>query len=117
MKFILSAHNVKITQALEDHIVSRIQKIEHFDSKAVEVRVTLEYDHTKASDRTFHCSMRLGLPGPDLFAENSESNLETAIDLVAKKIEQQIRKRHTKLKERRRSKASERKRRRQEAAI
>ena len=117
MKFILSAHNVKVTQALEDHIVSRIHKIEHFDSKAVEVRVTLEYDHTKASERSFHCSMRLGLPGPDLFAEESTDSLDTAIDLVAKKIEQQIRKRHTKLKERRRSKASASKRKRQEAAI
>ena len=117
MKFILSAHNVRITQALEDHIISRIEKIEHFDSKAVEVRVTLEHDHTKSSDRAFSCSMRLGLPGPDLFAEDSERSLETAIDLVTKKIEQQIRKRHTKLKERRRAKASASKRRRQEAAI
>ena len=117
MKFILSAHNVKITQALEDHIIDRIEKIEHFDPKAVEVRVTLEYDHTKASERTFHCAMRLGLPGPDLFAEDSERTIEAAIDLAAKKMEQQIRKRHTKLKERRRSKASESKRKRQEAAI
>ena len=117
MKFILSAHNVKITQALEDQIINRIEKIEHFDSNAVDVRVTIEHDHTKASDRSFSCSMRLSVPGPDLFAEDSESSLETAIDLVAKKIEQQIRKRHTKLKERRRSKASESKRRRQEAAI
>ena len=117
MKFILSAHNVKITQALENQIINRIEKIEHFDSKAVDVRVTIEHDHTKASDRSFSCSMRLSLPGPDLFAEDSESGLESAIDLVAKKIEQQIRKRHTKLKERRRSKASESKRQRQEAAI
>ncbi len=44
--------------------------------------------------------MRLSVPGPDLFAEDVESDLYTAIDLVSKKIEQQIRKRHNKYKAR-----------------
>ena len=62
--------------------------------------MTLEHDKTKAPERQFRCSMRLSLPGPDLFAEDVESDLYTAIDLVAKKIEQQIRKRHNKYKAR-----------------
>jgi len=40
--------------------------------------------------------MRLEVPGPDLFAQDVESDLYAAIDLVAKKIEQQIRKRRGK---------------------
>jgi len=37
--------------------------------------VTLEHDKTKAPERQFSCSMRLSLPGPDLFAEDVESDL------------------------------------------
>ena len=57
------------------------------------------------------------MPGPDLFAEDTESDLYPAIDLVAKKIEQQIRKRHNKYKARKHGEASQSKRRRQEADI
>jgi putative sigma-54 modulation protein len=96
MNFILSAHNVTLTKAIEDHILSRVAKLEHLDRRAIDVRVTLERDHTKAPEKQFTCSMRLGVRGPDLFAEDCESDLYAAIDLVTKKIEQQIRKRHNK---------------------
>ncbi len=55
---------------------------------------------SKALERQFSCSIRLAVPGPDLFAEDRESDLYAAIDLVAKKIEQQLRKRHNKYKAR-----------------
>ncbi|MDB6108787.1 MAG: Sigma 54 modulation protein/ribosomal protein, partial [Pedosphaera sp.] len=65
----------------------------------------------------FTCSMRLAVPGPDLFAEDSEADLYAAIDLVTKKIEQQIRKRQSKFKARNHTEASRTKRRRQEAEL
>ena len=40
--------------------------------------------------------MRLAVAGPDLYAEDHESDMYAAIDLVTKKIEAQIRKRHNK---------------------
>ena len=88
MNLILSTHDVTLTKAIEDHIISRIDKLEHLDRFALNVRVTLEHDQTKAPERQFSCSMRLSLPGPDLFAEDVESDLYAAIDLVSKKIEQ-----------------------------
>lgn len=117
MKLILSTHNVTLTKAIEDHILSRIDKLEHFDRFAVNARVTLEHDHTKVTERAFSCSIRLAVPGPDLFAEDSESDLYAAIDVVSKKIEQQIRKRHNKYKARKHTEASSSKRKRQEAGI
>jgi len=114
MNFILSAHNVRPTRAIEDHIVSRIQKLEHLDHFATRARVTIEHDQARSPERAFSCSMRIFLPGPDLFAEDVESDLYAAIDLVAKKIEQQIRKRHNKFKARNVKVASRGKRTRQE---
>ena len=117
MKLILYPHNVTLTKAIEDHILVRIEKFEHFDHFAINARVTLEHDSTKAPERQFKCSMQLSVPGPDLFAEDAEADLYAAIDLVAKKIEQQIRKRQSKYKARNHTDASRTKRKRQEAEL
>jgi ribosomal subunit interface protein len=117
MNLILSMHNVRPSRAIEDHITSRIDKLEHLDHFATAARVTLEHDQTKAPERQFSCSMRISLPGPDLFAEDVESDLYAAIDVVSKKIEQQIRKRHNKFKARNVKVASRGKRIRQENGL
>ncbi len=117
MKLILSPHNVTLTKAIEDHIMTRINKFDHLDRFAIDARVTLEHDHRKAPEKQFSCSMRLAVPGPDLFAEDCERDLYAAIDLVTKKIEQQIRKRHNKYKARKHTEAARVKRKRQESGI
>ena len=117
MKFILMTHNVTLTKAIEDHVLIRIDKLEHFDRWAVDARVTLEHDNTKAPERQFKCSIRLGVRGPDLYAEDCDGDLYAAIDKATKKIEQQIRKRHSKSKARKHTEAALSKRRRQEANL
>jgi len=117
MNLILSTHNITLTKAIEDHIFSRIKQLEHLDRFAIDVRVILEHNTSKATVRQFKCSMRLAMPGPDLYAEDYETDLYTAIDLVAKKIEQQIRKRHNKYKARKHTEAATHKRRRQESGM
>ena len=117
MNLILSTHNLTLTKAIEDHIMVRIGKLEHLDRFAINARVTLEHDQAKAPERQFSCSIRLSVPGPDLFAEDVEADLYAAIDLVAKKIEQQIRKRQSKYKARKHKVASRTKRTRQEQGI
>ncbi len=93
MKLILSTHNVTLTKAIEEHIVAKIKKLDHFDKRAIDARVTLAHDHTRSPELQFSCSIRLTVRGPDLFAEDRESDLYTAIDLVTKKIERQVRRR------------------------
>lgn len=106
MKLILSTHNVTLTEAIEQHILDKLDKLEHFDRWAIDARVTLEHDHTRAPEKQFSCSLRLAVRGPDLFAEDAESDLYAAIDKAAKKIEQQIRKRQSKHKSRKHSDAA-----------
>ena len=117
MKLIVSPHKITLTKAIEDHLESRIDKIEHLDRYVTSTRVTLGHDKTKAAERAFSCSMRVSLPGPDIFAEDAEADLYAAIDLVAKKVEQQIRKRHSKFKARNHKVVSRTKRSRQEAGL
>jgi putative sigma-54 modulation protein len=106
MKLILSTHNVTLTKAIEDHVLDKLDKLDHLDRWAIDARVTLEHDHTRTPERQFSCSMRLSVRGPDLFAEDRESDLYAAIDLVAKKLEQQIRKRRNKRKARKHKQAA-----------
>src|SRR6266478_7671304 len=117
MNLILSTHNVTLTKAIEDHLVGRIDKLDHLNRWLTNARVTLEHDHTRAPERQFACSIRLRVRGPDLFAEDVESDLYAAIDVVTKKIEQQIRKRHNKFKARKHKVASRSKRVRQESGL
>jgi putative sigma-54 modulation protein len=117
MNLIVSPHKVTLTKAIEDHLVSRIDKIEHLDRFATRMRVILERDRTKAPERQFSCSIQVSLPGPDIFAEDKEADLYAAIDLVAKKVEQQIRKRHNKFKARNHKIVARRKRSLQEDGL
>lgn len=117
MKLILSAHNITLTKAIEDHITMKLDKLDHLDPYAIDARVTLEHDTSKATDRKFKAAVRLEEPGPDLYAEDWEIDLYAAIDLAFKKIEQQIRKRRSKFKARNHSEAAKGKRKRQEAGF
>ena len=118
MKLILSTHNVTLTKAIEDHVISRLNQLEHFDRFVIDARVMLEHDTSKTTTgRQFKCSMRLAMPGPDLYAEDFESDLYAAIDLVAKKMEQLIRKRHSKYKARKHNEAARTKSKRQDAGL
>ncbi len=117
MKLVLTPHNVTLTKAIEDHIVDKIEKLEHLDRFAIDARVNLEHDHTKVPERQFSCSVRLSVPGPDFFAEEADSDLYAAIDMVMKKIEQQIRKRQNKYKARKHTEAAIGKQKRQDGKL
>jgi putative sigma-54 modulation protein len=90
-----------LTKTLEDRVVKKIEQLERLDGRATDVRVVLEHDHKRVPEKQFSCSMQLAMRGPDLFAEARESDLYAAIDVVEKKLEQQLRKRHNKIKKRR----------------
>lgn len=113
MKLVLSTHNLSLTEAIENHIIKRVQKLEKLHQRAVDVRVTLEHNETRAPERQFTCNMRLGVRGPDLFAEHTDSDMYAAIDKVVKKLEQQLRERHSKAKARKHKEAVRHKTKRQ----
>ncbi len=116
MKLILSTHNVTLTKTLEDRVVKRLEQLDHFDGRAIDARVTLEHNHKRAPENQFSCSMQVAMRGPDLFAEARDNDLYAAIDVVAKKLEQQIRKRHSKIKARKHKLAAKFKQVKREAA-
>ena len=97
MDLVLESHNVEVTDAIKEHVQFCIDKIEHMNQRAVEARVHLERDHVGLSTNKFKCAIHLYFKGADLFAEDYENNLYASIDLVTKKIQSQLRKRHNKI--------------------
>ena len=85
MKFVLTTHNIKLTKSIENHLLGRIDKLEHLDRWAIDARVNLEHDNTRSPEKQFKCSIRLGVKGNDLYATDYENDLYAAIDLVTKK--------------------------------
>lgn len=101
MKFILSTHNVTLTEAIEQYVLDRLEKLESIDRWLLDARVTLDKEtNARLATDSFKCGIRLGIRGNDLYAEDKEADLYIAIDKTIKKLEQQIRKKHSKAKAR-----------------
>ena len=100
MKLVLSTHKVTLTDGLKEHVRLCIEKLDHQEAHALKVFVNLERDHKGVPEKKYTCTMKLALPGQNLIARDSESDLYASIDLVTKKIQAQLRKRHNKFKAR-----------------
>ena len=97
MKLILDSHNVEVTEAIKEHVNVCVHKLEHMNQRAIEARVNLDRDHVGLPENKYKCTMHLYFKGADMFAEDHENDLYAAIDLVTKKVQQQLRKRHSKI--------------------
>ena len=98
MKLVLSTHKVSLTDSLKEHVRSKIEKLENQDGHALSAFVNLERDHKGAPEKKYTCTMKVNMPGQSLVARDAENDLYASVDLVTKKIQQQIRKRHSKFK-------------------
>ena len=97
MKLILDSHNVELTEAISAHVSVSVHKLEHMNQRALVARVNLERDHVGLPENKYKCTMHIYFKGTDMFAEDHQSDLYMAIDLVTKKIQQQLRKHHNKI--------------------
>jgi ribosomal subunit interface protein len=117
MKLILTTHNVTLTDAIEQHILAKLDKLEHIDRWLLDARVTLERDHSpKAPTDTFKCGIRVGIRGNDLYAEDKKDDLYAAIDAATKKLEMQLRHKHSRAKAKKHKIAARQKEKRRTAA-
>jgi ribosomal subunit interface protein len=98
MKLVLSTHKVTLTDSLKDHVHKCVEKIEHQDTRVMAAFVNLERDHKGIPKKKFNCTMKVTLSGQTLIARDSEADLYAAIDMVTKKVQAQLRKRHSKFK-------------------
>jgi len=85
MNLTISGHHIALTPALRDHIESKLSRIRrHFDH-VIDIHVILTGDHlAQKAEVTCHVA------GKDIFVESEHSDLYTAIDTLADKLDRQI---------------------------
>ena len=110
MQLHLSPRHLRLTAAIHQRAAEKIESLEELAEEILAAHVVLMHnDAAKANDR-FQVKVHLAVPGPDIFAEASADDLYVALDLVTDQLARQLRKRKTRLTDKRRSKSSEAKR-------
>jgi len=105
MQLHLSPRHVRLTAAIHRHVAEKIEHLEEISDQIVAAHVVLIHDETAKPADAFTIKIHLAIPGPDINAEESAAELYAALDVALDKIARQLRKRKTKLNDKRRSKA------------
>ena len=92
MKFNIRGENIEVTPALKEYVEKKLSKLERYFDTFPEIKVNLKVYSDKQR-------VEVTIPFTDLLlrAEETNSDMYAAIDLVVDKIERQIRKHKTKV--------------------
>ncbi|GAT34463.1 putative sigma-54 modulation protein [Terrimicrobium sacchariphilum] len=93
MQIHLSPRHLTLTAAIHGHVADKMNHLETLADNILGAHVVLLHDETKT--KKFIVKVHVGLPGPDVHAEQASDDLYSAIDLVTDKLAQQLRKRKT----------------------
>ncbi|EJV64874.1 MULTISPECIES: ribosome hibernation-promoting factor, HPF/YfiA family [Bacillus cereus group] len=101
MKFNIRGENIEVTPALGEYVEKKLSKLERYFDTFPEIKVNLKVYSDKQR-------IEVTIPFTDLLlrAEETNSDMYAAIDLVVDKLERQIRKHKTKVNRKLREKGS-----------
>lgn len=84
--------NMALTPAIKAYIQKKLDRLEKFHEKIVEVRAEVESDEHHHRGLVFRCEVNLTIPHQMLRAETVAEDLYSAIDMVKDDLELQLRK-------------------------
>jgi len=97
MQIHLSPRNIALTGSIHAFVADKITHLEEYGEQIVAAHIVLLHDQNKK--KPFSVKVHLGMPGPDIFAEDAEADLYAAIDKVVDKLSRQLSKRKTRIKD------------------
>ncbi|HAZ41840.1 MAG TPA: ribosome-associated translation inhibitor RaiA [Methylococcaceae bacterium] len=85
MQIEITGHHIDVTEAMRSHVLEKFSRLEkHFD-KLLEVHVILSVEKlSQKAEATVHIN------GANLFAEDTQADLYTAIDNLVDKLDRQV---------------------------
>lgn len=101
MQIHLTPRQVKLTGALYGFIADKISHLETLTEQILAAHVVLSHEESQGRTSSYTVKVHLAVPGPDIHAEDRDGDLYAAIDKVSAKLSRQLRKRKTKLVNRR----------------
>ncbi|NEO29572.1 MAG: ribosome-associated translation inhibitor RaiA [Symploca sp. SIO3C6] len=98
MKLVIQGKNIEITDAIRDYVNQKIEKaVNHFQSITTEVDVNLSVARNPRINSKQTAEVTIYANGTVIRAQESNDDLYASVDLVADKIQRQLRKYKEKL--------------------
>lgn len=90
----ITGHDLEITPAMRQYIAEKLERIERHFSNIIGARVVLN-----VVKDTHYAEGTLSVPGKKLVAEAADENMYTAIDTLCDRLDRQVRRYKSKLKD------------------
>ena len=103
MQIHLSPRHLRLTAAIRQHTAAKVLHLEGLAEEIVAAHIVLRRDEAANPSDRYSVKVHLAVPGPDIHAEENHADLYGAIDLAMDKLARQLRKRKTRLTDKRRS--------------
>ncbi|HEV7867907.1 MAG TPA: ribosome-associated translation inhibitor RaiA [Chthoniobacteraceae bacterium] len=97
MQIHLSPRHLRLTAAIHQQAAEKVLQLETLAEDIIGAHVVLVHDDTAKPASRYTVKVHLAIPGPDIHAEESASDLYAAMDLVVDKLSRQLRRRKTRL--------------------
>lgn len=106
MQFVIKGKNLQLTQALKDYAEKKLASIKKYFDHIIEVDVTLSVKDSKDLSKSKVCEVTVWAKsiGTPIHGKKASEDLYASIDMVAEKIERQVKKFKEKKTSRRRGK-------------
>jgi len=98
MNLTISGRHLELTPAIQAYVQNKLERIKrHFDH-VIDIAVILTVDRVAEKEKSQKAEVNIRLRGKDLHVESIAENLYAAIDLLIDKLDRQVIKYKTKLK-------------------
>lgn len=95
MNYNVRGENIEVTPAIREYVEKKISKLERYFTEAPNAKVNVNLRFNQ--DKTSKVEITIPMPHLVLRAEETNTDMYAAIDLIADKLERQIRKHKTKV--------------------
>jgi len=93
MQLDITGHHIELTEALKEHVVNRVSKIEHHFDTITDVHCILTVDK-----EGHKAEATVNVKGKRIYAESTEKNMYAAIDDLSHKLNRRVRRHKERLK-------------------
>ena len=102
MNIHITPRHLPLTDGIDMYVQNKLSHLDHFEARIIGAHVVLWHDHSAPPKKQYRVKVHLAVPGPDIFAEAGEEDLYAAIDKAEEKLSSELRKRKTKMVDRKR---------------
>ena len=88
----LVGQNVEVTDAMREHVQTRLERLERFSQHIVDAKVVLHVKAASEANRKNRVEMQLNVPHGIIRAEEASHDMYYAIDAATEVLERQLKK-------------------------